>query len=280
MINLAPYITNGYAEFVSIVNDKNDPRHTRLLNLLNVINTRYQLYSQSFTTTLLQNIPRINLTQQEKEDLLHCYTGATASLNNLVRNIRETQPLHIRGTCQYCGINSDNSIDHYLPKGQYPDFCVYVLNLLPCCESCNSFKWEYWINNQTNNRGIINLYLDNLPIVQFLFLNIGYNNNVPNATFSISNVNAIPPQLYSIIETHFERLNLLERYKLSFHSIYHQTYKSFKNNATFLNNPNLVRDLLEHDANQLLADFGANYWKGIIKLTLSTDQTFLTLCST
>lgn len=280
MVNLIPYNTNSFAEFLSIVNDKNNPRRNRLIALQNIINERYILYNNNFSATQIHTTSVSDYTVQQKEDLLHCYTSATDSLNKLIKKIKENQLIHIRGTCQFCGINSDSTTDHYLPKGLFPDYCVNILNLLPCCPTCNSLKWEFWFNAQLNTREIINLYLDNLPTVQFLYVNITFNDDIPNADFIIQNVNGISAPLYLIIENHFQRLNLLYRYKELFNSIYHQTLHSFKGNPVFLNNIAFVQDLLSHDAEGLLNDYGANYWKGIIKKSLSTNNHFLTLCST
>lgn len=40
--------------------------------------------------------------------------------------------------CPLCGSPSIGSLDHYLPRGTYPEFSVLPANLLPACFLCNS----------------------------------------------------------------------------------------------------------------------------------------------
>lgn len=42
-------------------------------------------------------------------------------------------------TCPYCGnIGTPDTIDHYLPKADYPEFSIFSDNLVPSCFHCNN----------------------------------------------------------------------------------------------------------------------------------------------
>lgn len=43
-----------------------------------------------------------------------------------------------RGKCPFCGHNRVKTLDHFLPKNNYPEFSILPLNLVPCCRDCNS----------------------------------------------------------------------------------------------------------------------------------------------
>ena len=279
MVNLAPLIINYVQTFQDIGNDKynlaGNNRKDRILALVPTVTPRYALYQQHFNANTLEIVPIVNYAAQTKQDFLHCYTSETNSLNSLIADIKNNQPLHLMGFFQFCGINTDSTTDHYLPKDAFPDFCVNALNLLPCCPDCNSLKGEYMWDAVHNTRGIINFYTDVIPAQQFLYASVLYNAGVPVITFSLQNIVGITPGFYSIVERHFFKLDLLARYKDKFNSIHHQIRSSFINKPRFAGHPGRVRDFLLDDAAQLFADYGRNYYIGIIKEALANNNTFV-----
>lgn len=43
--------------------------------------------------------------------------------------------------CPFCGgIGRPKTLDHYLPKANYPQYAVLPQNLIPCCRDCNTGK--------------------------------------------------------------------------------------------------------------------------------------------
>ena len=45
--------------------------------------------------------------------------------------------------CPACGeAGAPNTLDHYLPKGKYPHFCVTPHNLFPMCDACQRRKGD------------------------------------------------------------------------------------------------------------------------------------------
>lgn len=42
--------------------------------------------------------------------------------------------------CPYCTIKLVKTIDHFLPKSEYPTLSVIPTNLVPCCRDCNTEK--------------------------------------------------------------------------------------------------------------------------------------------
>src|SRR5690606_34072146 len=53
-------------------------------------------------------------------------------------NLIRSAPLH--GQCPLCGHRQVATLDHYLPKSEFPAFAVLPLNLIPACRDCNSAK--------------------------------------------------------------------------------------------------------------------------------------------
>ncbi|MES1182052.1 MAG: hypothetical protein ABUL44_04585, partial [Flavobacterium sp.] len=275
MVNLSPLQQDAIAFYRSITNDKNLDRRGRLLALDPRIDNRYAVYQNYFTRNALEQTPIDVFTIQEEEDLLHCYGVTTKSLDKLIADIKNNQSLHLQGICQFCGLNTDSTSDHYLPKTNYPDFCVNALNLLPCCADCNSLKGTYYWDSQHNTRGIINLYTDAIPFEKFLFANINYVGNVPTINFYLQNLTGGYNVFFNIMQRHFLRLNLYCRYKERFNSVHHQVRSSFTNIPRFQGHPMRVKEFLLNDANSLFADYGRNCYHGVVKETLANNATFI-----
>src|SRR6266436_1055374 len=45
-----------------------------------------------------------------------------------------------QGLCPMCGRGRVATLDHFLPKYQYPEFAAYAKNLVPACYDCNNLK--------------------------------------------------------------------------------------------------------------------------------------------
>ncbi len=52
-----------------------------------------------------------------------------------LRRLRDTAGLPC---CPMCGSGSTGHLDHYLPRGAYPEFSIFTANLVPACQHCNS----------------------------------------------------------------------------------------------------------------------------------------------
>lgn len=59
------------------------------------------------------------------------------------------------GRCALCNVRDATTLDHHLPKSQFPVLAVTPDNLLPACDACNHVKLA-------NTRPILNAYFDEL----------------------------------------------------------------------------------------------------------------------
>jgi hypothetical protein len=46
----------------------------------------------------------------------------------------------LTGACPMCGRDALGTLDHYLPKANYPEFCFFSRNLVPACSRCNTAR--------------------------------------------------------------------------------------------------------------------------------------------
>lgn len=266
---------NLIAYFDSIVANKSSLEDQTILNgIRENINEKYLHYLEHFDTEELINIANSDYPPNHSA-LLSCYKSAGTTLKELKREIRDSQDEDIKGTCQYCDIGKPKTFDHYVPIGDYPEYSVLAINLIPCCKDCNEKKKAYW-KGENGVRGILNFYIDNIPNTQFLFGDVKFIEDIPCVKFEIENVNnEINIGLYSTIENHFNRLKLIPEYNslaVEELSEMHRTFTTYMEYSTLIG---MVEKLMD-DANQLQQQFGVNYWRAVIRVALSNSIEYLT----
>lgn len=110
--------------------------------------------------------------------------------------------------CPYCGVDTVGSIDHYLPRSDFPEFSISLQNLLMSCGFCNStYKRTNWGNAAAQH--VINPFLNKFPTENFLVATCAYRDNGISANFSI--VPGLP--ISDLLTRHFVLMNLNARYK-------------------------------------------------------------------
>ena len=84
--------------------------------------------------------------------------------------------------CPVCGEKGKITLDHFLPKSEYPTLCVAPDNLIPICLECNTEKGT---KSESKGYGLpIHLYFDRIPEVTvdgqkrhvpYLYVRLGQN---------------------------------------------------------------------------------------------------------
>ena len=113
--------------------------------------------------------------------------------------------------CPYCTINSADTTEHILPKEMYPEYAVNVFNLIPACQTCNGYKGDDVVD-KNGEIFTINFYTDILPDKRYLFANITPNGVRVQLKYYLHNKDGIDKNLYALIERHFQRFHLIDRY--------------------------------------------------------------------
>lgn len=279
MKNLNPTKGSYLKNLDDIISDKYEPGKSRLVTLKPKMSKRYFEYQRKYLLDTLETITKETFTTQEKADLENCYSSSTASFGEIVKQIRTSQHRDLQGTCQYCGIQKPNTIDHYLPQADFPEFSVLALNLLPCCNDCNTKKNNYWLDN--GFRGIINFYIDNLPQIQFLFCDITFDttSEIPNISYRLDIPTTINPRLRTIITNHFTRLDLCNKYGGYIHDFITDKINSI---VSYLNSndPNDIKQRIESETTNLSNRYGINNWRTVLTDELSNNSDFIELIRT
>lgn len=89
----------------------------------------------------------------KKSDLAKLYTQYFACEGKPARDIYDGLKVTTNGKCPFCGeIGHVRTLDHFIPKANFPLYSVLPVNLVPCCRDCNSDKLNTFsetLDNQT-----------------------------------------------------------------------------------------------------------------------------------
>jgi len=76
-----------------------------------------------------------------KKNLMDLYSTNMVGTTGRSRDIYDEILTAAGGFCPFCGgLGHVRSLDHYLPKANFPAYSVHPNNLVPCCRDCNTGK--------------------------------------------------------------------------------------------------------------------------------------------
>ncbi|MBR5747477.1 MAG: hypothetical protein IKY01_01680 [Prevotella sp.] len=235
----------------------------------------YANYDRHFAQNDLEYMLHARVGVDHKDALLGLYGSKVKLVKDFRKRYFEINPQTYNNLCPYCVINSSNTTEHILPKDPYPEFAVDVKNLIPGCSECNSAKGED-VLDEHGKKLVINYYTDLLPDEQFLKVTITRKGFTLNFKYYLDNPeNRIAPDLYALIDRHFEKLHLLTRYKEK--AI--QEFGEIKN--TYL--AEQFVDEAAYDAfaakqirkcNLDAVEYGRNHWKVVLTKSCAESKVF------
>lgn len=121
--------------------------------------------------------------------------------------------------CPSCGEEgSPSTIDHYLPKEDYPHFSVTPANLTPMCDACQTAKGQETVD-EDGYRIFLHPYFDEFLTAQVVRLTIGRPFNAPE-DFALEPVDGLDPDLAALVRRHIRGLHMEERYGAFFRDEY------------------------------------------------------------
>ena len=272
MKNSSPYSGDAFSFFKQVCSRKRDqPLKDRLALMDPNIQLFYNQYDMAYMANSLEDLSPHGYIDPQKEDLETLYDYDSQTLSRL-RTELTTTPFGRIVKCQNCTINDANTFDHLIPKTEFVEFNVHPRNLFCSCGDCNSRKGSIWRNGGV--RTTLNLYIDQIPNVQYLFVNTEISNTTIDIEFKVENNNGINPQLFALIEEHYRRLDLCRRFRESSET----PITSLKNTLKpmlKLNNPLLARNLALESVHLERLSYGFNFWQSVLKHNLLMSDDFM-----
>ncbi|MGB7390741.1 hypothetical protein [Marinomonas sp.] len=268
MRNLPIPETNNKRKLKKIVSSKNKPYKGRLVKILPKVKIRYDDYDNN--ANFLENIPASTIIDVSSDALIKCYTSKTEEMSALRDELLYPE-LEDFDECPFCGIGEPTTLDHYLPKEEFPEFSVLSKNLIPVCGVCNSnYKGRKWIEN--GERLFLHTYYDQFPDEYLFKASVTIKNKV-SIEFSATSV-AAEPYFCNIFHNHFDKLSLNKRYKRKASTEIARKRRSLELIYRRNNSAKDVSNSLREEANRLEIDFSKNHWKTVLYRALSKSVSF------
>lgn len=268
MRNLPVPKINNKQRLAEIVSNKNKLHKDRLVRIRSRVNNRYDDYDNH--ANVLENIPASEITGVCSDALIKCYTSKTKVMSAFRDELLYPE-LEDFDECPFCGIGEPTTLDHYLPKEEFPEFSVLSKNLIPICGVCNSnYKGRNWIEN--GNRLFLHTYYDQLPDESLFEASVTVTNKVV-IDFSTISV-AAEPYFCSIFNHHFNKLRLNKRYKRKASTEINRKRRSLELIYRRNNSAIDISNSLREEANGLEIDYSKNHWKTVLYRALSNSESF------
>lgn len=149
-----------------------------------------------------------------KKQLTDLYTKYMVASSNSAREIYDDLLVAAGGLCPFCGgLGQVSTLDHYLPKANFPLYSVLPANLVPCCKDCNTGKNASF--GAARNKQTLHPYLDAHRFFNERWVTAHVlKTNPPVLVYVCS-----PPPTWSVddqerVKEHFESYNLSARFSV------------------------------------------------------------------
>ena len=268
MRNLPAPLLNDRAIFSGIARAKIYTYKARLYKVRSSVNARYKEYMAN--TPNFQALALSNINVFCADALVKCYSSKTNLLDSL-RDKLLYPDVEDFDECPLCGIGEPSTLDHYLPKEEFPEFSIFSKNLIPICSPCNSsYKGVKWVDN--GKRIFIHAYFDIFPAQTFFTVSVSTGTKL-SLVFDALHVPA-HVDFSELFSRHFEKLKLNERYKRKAASEIARKRRRleviFRKNGS----PDDVANALLKDAFDLRAEYSHNHWKPVLYDALARSPDF------
>lgn len=278
MRNLTPVDTPGESaikRYDGIAASKQLDKRSSLAELRAPVSLRYGAYARCVPG--LEVLPASPFTLAQGQMLRHCYEVETEPLSKLKVEILEQQAGVWQATCAYCGINFPATVEHYLPKSEFPEYSVCSYNLLPACAECNGIKGTKWCD--PNGRKLIHFYYDPIPEgVRWLHARVRLEEGVPSMQFWLEQPASLDAAFFRLVQEHYDALKLLKRYgRCAVKLLAEAAAKASRLGRTAgpVLAPGLLAKVFTDMADEKAESHGHNYWEVAAFLGMAQSPTFL-----
>ncbi|MBK1664473.1 hypothetical protein CKO38_06200 [Rhodospirillum rubrum] len=255
--------------FDEITAAKRGQRRVRLTAARPAVLEAYERYDDA--TPEVGNLAHAVLTAPQEEALNHAFNVETAPMTEMRRSILKRISV---ARCPFCGISESSTLDHYLPKEQYPEFSVFSPNLVPCCSPCNTRKRDKILDDETDVRLFVHPHFDQIPTTLFLAADVDLRADAIVLSFRVTRPAGMALATFQSLQSHFRLLDLADRYRRMALEHLGGQYRALKRAYGPGEDADRVESELALTAEDFEKRYGENYWLAVLYRTLSFNEAF------
>lgn len=194
--------------FDEIAAAKLQPRRGRMQTARAEVLAAYQGYDD--VAPEVGELDKATLTDPQKDAMRHAYKVETGPMTTLRGDLLKRISV---ARCPFCGISESSTLDHYLPKEQYPEYSVFPNNLVPSCWVCNTLKRDLILDEGTSVRMFLHPCYDLIPSIEFLTVRTRMEADALILSYRLTRPAGMAQRSFQHLRSHFRALNLADRYR-------------------------------------------------------------------
>lgn len=211
------------------------------------------------------------LTNPQKEVMRHAFTVETEPMKALRGDLLKRTSV---ARCPFCGISETSTLDHYLPKEQYPEFSVFPKNLVPSCAVCNTRKRDRVLDEGTSVRMFLHPCYDTIPEMEFLTVRARMVANALILSYRLTKPVGMTLRTFQHLQSHFNKLDLADRYRRMGLEHLGSQYPALRRAYGLAEEAHCVADRLIEGAQDFEEVSGPNYWLAKLYRALAGNEDF------
>src|SRR5579871_3699900 len=192
---------------------RNAANRAMLLGMTDRVVAAADTYEAAAQSGRLHTVSAMRATKGERTRLLTIYPRRMVDPKGAGRAIYD----EIRSSldkCPFCNFGEVYELDHFLPKGSFPELNVLPINLVPICHPCNHIKLERV--PESRREYFIHPYFDELPDDErWLFAELKRSSDGPVLIYRVDLDRAKYGTLARRLGYHFRELKLSQRFKIA-----------------------------------------------------------------
>ena len=173
------------------------------------------------------------------------------------------------GICPLCSHRLVETLDHYLPKAEFPRLATTPINLIPSCYTCNKAK----LDNSPNNPEEANLhpYYDNIEDDEWLYARVNQT-NPPSISYFVNPPANWTNLLKDRVKYHFKSLSINKLYSTQAAVLIRGLSHRLDSIYVKLGADGVKEYLIEEAKSRYVED--KNSWQTVFYLTVSKNDWF------
>lgn len=237
-------------KFISAIKNKRNPRKDKLLKIRRDVINRYESFCEN-----KENLEKIGKTFidtslskdeiNEYSSLLHLYNNQESEVKNYLKELKSRKG----SICPYCGVSLCKQVDHFLPKDKYPEFSIFLPNLIVTCTDCNLDKKVQSIDEDNKIRFILNPYYDDIYDIDFIICKIEKPYEAIGFELEISE--EINEYFINILNNHLNKIGIRDKIEKQWESIYNifreNIKQSFEMGRRFTDDLDKIKEIIKED---------------------------------